>query len=113
MGGQRDVGPSPLNIGHWEDLVKQTAARIRTPERLELEAELRLHLLRIIRSRKRRVRNWKAFLATALRNKAINWARDWQHRERRTTSLDRPVPAGGHEVPIGGSELAALESSVH
>src|SRR6266566_4132658 len=80
----------------WElELVRMTAARFRTTEREELEADLALHLLRVKRLHRRRVGHWKAYLAAALRNKASNWIRDRQRHGRGRTDLDAPV--GGDE----------------
>jgi DNA-binding PucR family transcriptional regulator len=80
-----------LNIERWEqDLVRLTAARIRTTDREELEAELSSHLLHVKRRHRRRVRHWKAYLRTALENRAKNWIRDSQQNSSGMVSLDAP-----------------------
>jgi RNA polymerase sigma factor (sigma-70 family) len=90
--------PEPLDIEPWEQaLVRQAAARIRTTDREELEAELRVHLFRVKRRHKRRARDWRAFLARVLHNKARNWIRDRQHDDRYVTPLTRPEASESEE----------------
>jgi DNA-directed RNA polymerase specialized sigma24 family protein len=81
----------PWNVEPWEsDLIKATARRIRTTERDELEGTLALHTLSLKRRRLRGIRHWEAFLRKALLNKARNWVRDQQAREKRMVALDQP-----------------------
>ena len=76
----------------WElELVRMTAARFRTTEREELEADLALHLLRVKRLHLAQVGHWRAYLAAALRNKASNWVRDRQRHGRDCVDLDAPL----------------------
>jgi RNA polymerase sigma factor (sigma-70 family) len=92
MRGRREPDPVPLNLELWElELVRRTAARIRTLERDDLESELALHLIRVKRRQRARAHLWKAYLTTALRNKAANWIRDRQRHERSVTHLDASV----------------------
>jgi RNA polymerase sigma factor (sigma-70 family) len=77
-------------IESWElGLVKAAARRIRTTDRDELESELARHLLRLKRHPPSGIRNWRAFVNKALRNKAVNWIRDQQAREERLVALDK------------------------
>ena len=76
-------------IEPWEmALVKTTAQGIRTTDRDELESELARHLLRLKRHPPSGIQDWKALVKKALRNKAVNWIRDRQAREKRMTTLD-------------------------
>jgi RNA polymerase sigma factor (sigma-70 family) len=94
-----DVGRSEPIRGElepWErDLVKAAAKAIRTNHRDDLESDLMIHLLRLKRQPPPRIRNWEAFLRTALRNKAKNWIRDQQHLEDPLLSVSRPVDEPG------------------
>ena len=84
--------PDPADRhGQWElKLTRSIAARFRTTERDELEADLALHLLHVRRHRAR-AKHWKAYLTAALRNKASNWIRDRKRHERAHADLDAPV----------------------
>lgn len=79
-----------VRIESWEvTLVKVAARCIDTRERDELEAELTRHLLRLKSNPPLDIRNWKAFLIVALRNRAGNWIRDQQAQDKRFTSSDQ------------------------
>jgi DNA-directed RNA polymerase specialized sigma24 family protein len=78
-----------LNVEEWElDVVRMTAARIRTDDRQELESELTLHLLRIKRKHRFRVRHWRAYLKASMHNRAVNWIRDRQRQQSHRVELD-------------------------
>jgi RNA polymerase sigma factor (sigma-70 family) len=86
-----DGGPAEQSglLEPWEiALVHTVTAAIRTAERDDLESDLAIHLLRIKARWAGKARNWRAFAATALRNKAKNWIRDRQVAERKFASLD-------------------------
>jgi DNA-directed RNA polymerase specialized sigma24 family protein len=88
-GGPRQATPLGATFEPWErELVQLTARRIRTTERDELESELSRHLLRLRDHHPDGIRDWRAFLATSLRNKAVNWIRDQHAREKRLVALD-------------------------
>lgn len=79
----------------WEmALIEAVARRFDTRDLDELRAELARHLLRLNQRSRDKIRNWKAFLRTALRNKAANWIRDEQSRRKRFSSLDPPDEDG-------------------
>src|SRR5438034_10614426 len=110
MGDLQSPEPPQDPCEPWElELVRMTAARFRTTEREELEADLALHLLRVKRLHRRRVRHWKAYLAAALRNKASNWVRDRQRHERGRADLD--APEGRDESLARADVLAGFEAS--
>jgi DNA-directed RNA polymerase specialized sigma24 family protein len=91
MHQRKSTKSSGEEIESWElALVSTTARRIRTTERDELEADLAQHLLRLKRRPPKGIRDWKAFLTTALRNKAANWIRNQQTREERLARLHEP-----------------------
>lgn len=80
-----------VRIETWElDLIRAAARRIDTRERDELEAELIRHLVRLKSHPPPRIRHLRAFISVALRNKASNWIRDQQAKDRRFTSSDQP-----------------------
>ena len=61
----------------WEvQLVRQTAQKIRTRERDDLEAELLRKLMQLKSRKLAGVDNWKAYLRTSLRNAALNYIRE-------------------------------------
>jgi RNA polymerase sigma factor (sigma-70 family) len=110
MDGQQQPDSSRGHCEAWElQLVRMTAARFRTTEREELEAELALHLLRVKRFHRARAEHWKAYLAAALRNKASNWIRDRQRRERDRAHLD--VPVSDEESPTRADVVAGPEAN--
>jgi DNA-directed RNA polymerase specialized sigma24 family protein len=93
---------SETNIEEWErDLVRLVAARIRTTDREELTAELHRHLLQVKRRHRRRAKYWKAYLRTALENKAKNWIRD---REQDNAIM----VSGDTETDLDEEESASL-----
>jgi DNA-directed RNA polymerase specialized sigma24 family protein len=78
-------------IEPWElALVKKVAQRFRTQERDELESELARRLLDLKMHLPSGVRDWKAYLAKLLYNKAANWVRDQRAHEARSASLQEP-----------------------
>jgi len=111
------VSPGPgnpwfRNVESWErEILKSVAQRIDTGERDELEAELLLELLRLKSRSLPRARNPKAFLRSALRNRAVDWIQEQQAEQKRTTSLDQPIdpspdaPTLQDVLPAGGAEL--------
>src|SRR5437773_1399082 len=91
MGDLQSPEPPQDPCEPWElQLVRMTAARFRTTDRDELEADLALHLLRVKRQHQARAKHWKTYLAAALRNKASNWVRDRQRHERNRAAFDVP-----------------------
>lgn len=94
MGQPKRVRHSGQDTGSWDwenKLIAGIARGFDTNEREELEAELAQHLLRLKRHAPARVRNWPAFIKTALKNKARNWIRDRQAEQNRIISLSKPV----------------------
>ncbi len=88
MAGGDDPGPSG-SFEPWElALVRAVARTIRTTERDDLESVLAVHLLGLKARFATTARDWRAFAARALRNKAANWIRDRQLAERKFLALD-------------------------
>jgi RNA polymerase sigma factor (sigma-70 family) len=102
-GGARDArappgrGPPPPSVSgsistrfDWEfRLLRAIAKKFGGYDPTELEAALTEHLAKL-QPRQSEVRDWKAFLRTALRRRALNWIRDRRRQQQRETSLDRP-----------------------
>ena len=81
----------------WElALARQIAQSRRTADRDELESDLTLHLAKL-QHRRHDVRDWKAFLITALNRRADNWLRDLRRKGEPLTSLDAPRRVTGEE----------------
>jgi DNA-directed RNA polymerase specialized sigma24 family protein len=102
-GGRSALGqPKRGRSGHerdWElELIDATALRIDTKERDELRSELARYWLCLKSHPPPNIRSWKAFLTIALRNKALNWIRDQQTREKHFSSLDRPAELDDESV---------------
>ena len=94
MGQPRRAKSSAGKIEEWErELIKATARRFDTTDPDELQAELALHLFRLKQRPRQGVKNWVAFLTTALGHKASNWIRNQQARRKRLISLDQPSGA--------------------
>lgn len=82
MDGPRPERPPGLDF--WEiNLAQKVAQAFRTPDREELAAELARKLLDLKNNPNLAVRNWKAYAAKFLYNKAANWVRDARAREKR------------------------------
>ena len=69
-------------------MVKKVAARFYTFDRQDLEAELLRQLLALKLKRPIYVRNWSAYCAKFLLNRASNLIRDSRKRQARTLSLN-------------------------
>lgn len=86
-------------LERWEqDFIRSVAASFDTRDREDLEAELAWRLLVLKRRRDPAIRNWRAYVYTFLRNKALNWVRRTRPRERQTTSLDAPLASDSDAV---------------
>jgi hypothetical protein len=71
-------------IEPWEfDLIRKVARAFRTTEREDLEAELARKTLQLKRKEPTEIRDWKAYLAKFLFNKASNWIRDSRVKENK------------------------------
>lgn len=67
--------------------MRKVASAFRTPDRSELEAALAARLLIIKSELPGGIRDWEAYLAKFLYNKASNWVRDQRRLERRIARL--------------------------
>lgn len=74
------------------ELIAKVVRAFRTPERDELQAELAKRLLDLKHRAPAGIRDWNAYLAKFLYNKASNWVKSARIRERRQRSLDQPDP---------------------
>jgi RNA polymerase sigma factor (sigma-70 family) len=87
-----------LPIQQWElDLIRAVVKESCEREADELEAELAQTLAHLKIRIPPGIRNWKAYLREALRNKARNWFRNRRRRRRR----EMPILAAGDESPHG------------
>src|SRR5262249_27790100 len=69
--------------GSWElQLIKKVARTFRTTEKDDLEGELSKKLLELKSQRRPDIRNWKAYVAKFLFNKAANLVRNSRARHR-------------------------------
>jgi DNA-directed RNA polymerase specialized sigma24 family protein len=76
-------------IAPWEyELIAKVARRFRTSDRNDLEAELARKLLVLKNEKLSNIRNWRAYLAKFLYNKAANWVRDERARQRRKVDIE-------------------------
>jgi DNA-directed RNA polymerase specialized sigma24 family protein len=106
---------STSRIQTWElDLIRKVANAFRTQEREELEAELARKLVDLKSRPLLGIRDWKAYLAKFLYNKAANWIRDSRARENRTARqmegqdeaiLSLPGPAVEDDLAIAFRDL--------
>ncbi len=84
MGGPSSEEP-PLSpeIFDWGlQHLKKVAVRFPERYREELEAELAITLLELKHRPPRGIRNWKAYLATCLYNRALSLVKKWRARQR-------------------------------
>ena len=87
-----------LPIQRWElDLIRAVVKESGEREADELEAELAQTLANLKFRIPPGIRNWKAYLREALRNKARNWFRNRRRRLRREVT----IVAAGDETPQG------------
>lgn len=70
------------------DLIAKVARAFRTAEGDELQAELARRVLDLKTKPISHIRDWKAYLAKFLYNKASDWVRAQRSRERRQLSID-------------------------
>lgn len=71
-------------VEHWElHLISKVTRAFRTEDRDELAAELARRVAGLKSHPPRDIRNWRAYLAKFLYNKAANWVRDERARQRR------------------------------
>lgn len=94
--------PFSPELFEWgRDQLKKVAARFPQRYREELEAELAATLIDVKYRPPSGVRNWKAYLATSLSNRAISLVKKWRANERREISTEF-VP--GEVEPVSSSE---------
>ena len=79
-------------------MIRKVANRFETTERQDLEAELARSLVLLKTGTPAHIRNWKAYIAKALLNRASNWLRDWRCRQSRNVPL---LPPGEEESAKG------------
>jgi DNA-directed RNA polymerase specialized sigma24 family protein len=90
-----------VRIEPWErELAAAASRRIDTRERDELKAELIRHLICLKSHPTPHIRNWRAFISVAMRNKASNWIRDQQAKDTRFTSSDQPSGPTDEASPL-------------
>jgi transposase/DNA-directed RNA polymerase specialized sigma24 family protein len=101
-------------IQEWEQEkleIKKVAARF--PERYaeDLRAELAVTLLALKRRRHSGIRNWKAYLVTALRHRALTLVNKWRAQEGRERSSDDPFAETPEPSPgLEGADSEQLEN---
>lgn len=88
---KHDDVPLPPEIEAWElDLVRKVAKAFRDCEQDELTAELASRLLELKSKPPTGIKNWRAYLAKFLYNKASNIVRNWRLRDSRSISFQQP-----------------------
>ncbi len=114
--GQRsgDEPPPSSEIQDWEREqleIKKVAARFPPRYAEELEAELAATLIALKRRRPSGIRNWKAYLITALGHRALTLVKKWRAQESREQSRDDPF-AETPEPTLGleGTDPEQLEN---
>ena len=94
MGTRRRHRHVQAQVQEWElELLRKVASAFDTPDRQELEAELSRKLLELKAKDLSHVRNWPAYLAKFLYNKASNWVRDMRALKKRTADDPDALPA--------------------
>jgi len=100
----------------WElEMVQKVARAFRTAERDELAAELARRLADLKHRLPSDIRDWKAYMAKFLYNKASNWVRDSRARDRRKAVLTQGVRGlGAHNGcwAFGRFEDEAIERRI-
>ena len=89
--------------------IKKVAARF--PERYaeDLEAELAATLIKLKRRRPSGIRNWKAYLITALRHRALTLVEQWRALERRERNIELYTETPAPSVGLQGADPDPLE----
>jgi RNA polymerase sigma factor (sigma-70 family) len=96
-------------VHSWElEMVNKVSRAFRTAEPEDLQAELARKLLELKRRMPPNIREWKAYLAKFLYNKASNWVRDSRNRDRRRLALTWEIVEGGSGI-FGRGILRSLE----
>ena len=105
----QEQGPEGVfqrEVQEWElEMIKKVAQAFRTDDRADLEAELARKLLMLKENRPSHIRNWKAYLAKFLYNKAANWVRDRRARERKRIQPSWPGETGDELDVLGDRAL--------
>jgi DNA-directed RNA polymerase specialized sigma24 family protein len=70
------------------EMVRKVTRAFRTEEPDELEAELARKLVELKRRSPSGIRDWKAYMAKFLYNKASNWVRDRRARQKREAMME-------------------------
>jgi DNA-directed RNA polymerase specialized sigma24 family protein len=82
-------------IARWElELISKIAKRFRTSEGDDLKAELARKLLVLKNTPSSHIRNWHAYVAKFLFNKAANWVRDERARQLRHGPIEATAETG-------------------
>jgi transposase/DNA-directed RNA polymerase specialized sigma24 family protein len=90
--------------------IEKVAARFPSRYTDELEAELAATLVELKRRRPPGIRDWKAYLITALRHRALSLVDKWRAQERREKTLDHFTETPEPPVALEGSDPGQLES---
>lgn len=108
---KHDDVPLPPKIEAWElDLVRKVAQAFRDCEHDELAAELASRLLELKSNPPIGIRNWRAYLAKFLYNKASNIVRNWRLRDSRSIPFDQPKESDDDPIMSSLDTLLAHDS---
>lgn len=101
---------APISNFDWEfQLIRRIANRFGAGDPTELESTLVEHLATLLPPQPH-VRNWKAYVRTALRRRALNWNRDRKQERLREMSLDRPLSTDDEAITVH-DRLPGVEAS--
>lgn len=101
-------------IARWElELIGKVVKRFRTSERDDLQAELARKLLALTVEPPSQVRNWRAYVAKFLLNKAANWVRDERARQHRHGPIENAETAGVPSAPLAAENWGSPEPDAH
>jgi DNA-directed RNA polymerase specialized sigma24 family protein len=98
---------TPQELG----LIAKVARAFRTTDRDELQADLARRLLDLKRKPRSHIRDWNAYLAKFLYNKASTWVQTQRRLERRVRSLDESDPENTDEPIAEPRDSADTDSS--
>jgi transposase-like protein len=91
---------APPDLWQWAYArVPKIAAAFRGVDQEELQAELAVTLLRLLRSPPKGIRNWKSYFAKSLLNRAAALAKRWRRRQATEASVDfEPIDSAPSHV---------------
>ncbi len=108
-----DETPPSSEVQDWEREqleIKKVAARFPARYTEELEAELAVTLIALKRRRPSGIQDWKAYLITAFRHRALTLVNKWRAREKRERSTDFYDETSEPSLGLAGPVSEQLEN---